>query len=101
MMCNDQFDYITKSFEDILSGCRKDIACQFDYITKSFEDTLSGCRKDIACGRARPTPAGRVRDIAMFWQELSESEAGRTLCGWYLAVAIERLMALEAAGIPT
>jgi hypothetical protein len=74
---------------------------QFDYMSKEFDRTLTGYREDLATGRAQPTPAGRVHEIAMIWQRFSQIETGGIICGWFLAVAIERLMALEAAGIPT
>jgi hypothetical protein len=70
----------------------------FNYAAQSFENVLIGYRDDLANGRCYDTPAKRVREMARMFME--DSHGGR-LNAWYVAVAIERLMALEMSGIPT
>lgn len=74
---------------------------QFEEFTTDFDEHLASYAKDWRNGDISDTPAQRVRDIAEVFQEFSQSESGRLCAAWYLAVAIERLVALEQCGIPT
>lgn len=74
---------------------------QFDEMATSFDETLAEYLADYTAGLTRDTPAQRVHDTAFMWQDLNATEHGRLLSAWYLAIAMERLTALETAGMPT
>jgi hypothetical protein len=74
---------------------------QFEQFTTDFDEHLASYARDYSRGDISPTVAQRVRDIADLFDELSRNELGRRCITWYLAVAIERLTALEQCGIPT
>lgn len=74
----------------------------FAHIAESFDATLADYRRDCANGKMRDTPGMRCSDNAGMYTELcDEMEGGTDLLAWYLAVAIERLTALEMCGVPT
>jgi hypothetical protein len=75
---------------------------QFEVTATKFDEWLKHCR--IALGQPRATPATtpeRVHDRAMLFAESGDSDIGNWINAWYLALAVERLLALESAGIPT
>jgi hypothetical protein len=74
---------------------------QFDAMTERFDGLLSNYLKMQTAGETRDTPAERVHDLAFTHQWLCNMETGRVAISWFLALAMERLAALETAGIPT
>jgi hypothetical protein len=73
---------------------------QFREVAPRFEEMLKGHCHDIRTGLARPTPAERVHDCAETVTQLALTE-GPEVFAWYLAIAMERLAALELSGLPT
>jgi hypothetical protein len=71
----------------------------FAYFTKDFDEILIEYRNDRP--KMRDTPAERVHDLAAMFQNLVKEPGGELLQPWLLAIAIERLMALEMAGMLT
>lgn len=74
---------------------------QFDVMSAQFDDTFSHYIKTHEAGQTRDTPAKRVHDLAFEHQELCATRRGQTVIAWYLAIAMERLTALQEAGVPT
>lgn len=74
---------------------------QFDIMTERFDALLSNYMGLAEAGEARDTPAERVHDLAFTHQWLCKMENGRVAVSWFLALAMERLVALENSGIPT
>jgi hypothetical protein len=71
----------------------------FVFYTKEFDEIFIECKLDRP--KMRDTPAERVHDLAVMFQNLLKEPGGDLLQPWLLAIAIERLMALEMAGILT
>lgn len=74
---------------------------QFTVFANDFDEHLASYQRVCNAGLVLDTPAQRVRDTALLFQEFSETETGRLCTAWYLAIALERLVALEMAGVPT
>lgn len=88
---------MTTKAKQVCSVCER----QFEEFAEDFDEHLASYARDYASGRVRDTAAKRVRDIAEVFEEFNENKRGRRCSAWYLAVAIERLVALEECGIPT
>lgn len=74
---------------------------QFTMMSKQFNDAFTEYLHSHQAGDTRDTPATRVHDLAFEHQELCNTENGRVIVSWFLAITLERLVALECAGIPT
>lgn len=75
---------------------------QFDEMASAFDRWLDHYREHCADGHARDTPGLRVHDMAFRVMAECAAEPGTfALTAWFLAIAAERLTALESAGIPT
>lgn len=73
----------------------------FNDRSQSFDRTFREYLEHHCAGDTRGTPAQRVRDVAYDNQVVCAQDEGTELMCWYLAIALERLVALETAGIPT
>jgi len=74
----------------------------FDGMTSSFDELLRRLQADIDAGRAPKTPTARVTALAAIFESLGTcSDSSYVTMTWWLAVAVERLLALEQAGVPT
>jgi hypothetical protein len=75
---------------------------QFNMVAERFSDYLARCRNiPTQPRRSPPTTAERVHDRAVEFAAGGESALGNWINSWYLAMAVERLLALEDSGIPT
>lgn len=75
---------------------------QFDIMSKLFEETFNLYLDEHRAGVTRNTPAKRVHDLAFENDRAClAGKIGRTTVSWFLAIALERLVALEASGVPT
>jgi hypothetical protein len=75
---------------------------QFGLMTTFFDEMLDNYRMQQEAGGCRDTPAYRVHDSAqVFMRHIFTGAPGGAHIAWCLAVAVERLMALEAAGLVT
>jgi len=75
---------------------------QFDVAAQRFDEWLKECRNEVTQPRpSPPTTAERVHDRAINLSDGGMTILGNMINSWYLAVAVERLLALESAGIPT
>lgn len=75
---------------------------QFEVTATRFDDWLKQCRNAPTQPRlSSATTAERVHDRAMMLAAGGGSDIGNWINAWYLALAVERLLALESAGIPT
>jgi len=74
---------------------------QFSVMTEQFDHSFAEYLRGHAAGLTRDTPATRVHDLAFAHQDLCSTERGRIAVSWFLAIAMERLVALECAGVPT
>lgn len=74
---------------------------QFDVMSAQFDSAFAEYLNLHKAGETRDTPAKRVHDLAFEHQELCSSITGRLALSWFLAIAMERLVALECAGVPT
>lgn len=75
---------------------------QFAEQVARFDAMLADYRNDVDGHKIRDTPAERVHDLAMVFQWLgSRSAPGNLTNAWFVAIAMERLTALEKSGIPT
>ena len=75
---------------------------QFSHMATTFDATLADYRRDCEVGKMHDTPALRVAYNAKMFIDLCDGlQGGSYLLGWYLAISMERLTALEIAGIPT
>lgn len=76
--------------------------CQFTVIAEEFAEWLTDCRNAPTRPRQTPaTTAERVHDRAVVIADGGHTPLGNWVNAWYLAIAVERLLALESAGIPT
>jgi hypothetical protein len=71
---------------------------KFKYATDHFDESLATYRRECEEGSVRDTPAERVVDLALTFAETPEAT---NFAVWYTAIAFERLIALEQAGILT
>lgn len=71
----------------------------FDHMSGHFEELMADHRENTTEGRVRDTPGQRVGDLAEDFEELVADNPDHL--AYFLAIAIERLVALEVAGIPT
>jgi hypothetical protein len=74
---------------------------QFSIMSQQFDGAFAEYLGGHAAGLTRDTPATRVHDLSFVHEALCNTEQGRIAVSWFLAIAMERLMALECAGIPT
>lgn len=74
---------------------------QFVIMTEGFSLTLQEYVDAHKSGQMRETPGLRVHDQASMLLEVCDTRNGPSIISWYLAIAMERLSALECAGIPT
>lgn len=74
---------------------------QFDVMTERFDVVLKQYLDMQGTNEVRDTPGERVHDLAFTHQFLCKSEVGKVAVSWYLAIALERLAALESSGITT
>lgn len=75
---------------------------QFNVMSAQFTDAFTEYLEAHNTGVIlRDTPATRTHDLAFAHQQLCDTERGRIAVSWFLAIAMERLVALESAGVPT
>jgi hypothetical protein len=75
---------------------------QFSIIAEEFDEWLAHCRTASTQPRpSQPTKAEKVHDRAVVIADGGKTSLGNWINAWYLALAVERLLALESAGIPT
>lgn len=75
---------------------------QLDHMARHLDELVQRQRDGIAAGRVRDTPGQRVADLAEELEDIAgESEHGVYQMTYMLALAVERLTALEQAGITT
>jgi hypothetical protein len=74
---------------------------QFNEHAAVFETMLASYSMDFDMGKVRGTPGERVHDLAVVFQMFGTTPTGCLTNAWFVAVAMERLMALEKAGLPT
>jgi hypothetical protein len=74
---------------------------QFDVMSAQFNNGFSDYLAAHKNGETRDTPAKRVHDLAFEHQDWCSTISGRAMMSWFLAIAMERLVALECAGVPT
>jgi hypothetical protein len=74
---------------------------QFAEQAAIFDALLASYCRDVDQGKVRGTPAERVHDLAVVFQFQSMTPNGQLTNAWFVALALERLMALEKSGLPT
>lgn len=74
---------------------------EFNEMSESFDSAFKAYLHHYQAGNLRDTVGQRARTAASGNQVLCDSEGGTYLASWYLAIALERLVALETSGIPT
>lgn len=75
---------------------------QFSVVAEEFDQWLGNCRNAASQTRGAPaTIAERVHDRTVVIAEGGHTLLGVWINAWYLSLAVERLLALESAGIPT
>jgi hypothetical protein len=73
----------------------------FDDMSERFNAAFRLYLLGHQAGMTQDTPAQRARAAAEGSQRVCAEDMGTELTCWFLAIALERLVALETSGIPT